>query len=153
MYRNSAFRPRRAAGFTLIELMVTVAIVAILASIALPSYTNQVRKSRRGDAKIGLLDMAARQERFNTTNFRYTTSLAELGYGGTGTNTTVLVPSSTTAYYELSITLQNGTSSFTLKATPRNDQRNDGCQSFTLTDLGVQALADNPTNSVADCWK
>ena len=58
-------------GFTLIELMVTVAIVAILSAIAYPAYTEYILKSRRTDAKNALLDLAARQERFYSLNNKY----------------------------------------------------------------------------------
>lgn len=143
---------RRLGGFTLVEVMVTVAIVAILAAVALPTYNKQIRKSRRGDAKIALLDMAARQERYNTTNFKYSGTLSDLGYAGTGT--TVAVPSSGTTYYLLSVTLLTGsTSSFNATAAPQNDQSNDTCGTFTLNDLGVQGLSGGPTSSVAECWK
>ncbi|MDV7393712.1 type IV pilin protein, partial [Arthrospira platensis SPKY1] len=59
-------------GFTLIEVMIVVAIIAILAAIAYPSYQEQVRKSRRADAKVSLLDAVQRQERFFTVNNQYT---------------------------------------------------------------------------------
>lgn len=66
-------RPRRVSGFTLIELMVTVAIVAILAAIAYPSYQEQVRKSRRGQAQADLVELAQRAERHHTVNNTYST--------------------------------------------------------------------------------
>ncbi|MEY4588764.1 MAG: hypothetical protein RL497_840, partial [Pseudomonadota bacterium] len=55
---------RKYVGFTLIEVMVTVAIVAILAAIAIPSYSQYVQKTRRTDGQEKLLDMAAQQERW-----------------------------------------------------------------------------------------
>lgn len=60
-----------AVGFTLIELMVVVAVVAILAAIAIPSYQEQVRKSRRGQAQADLVELAQRAERFHTVNNTY----------------------------------------------------------------------------------
>lgn len=70
----------KTAGFSLIELMIVVAIAAILAVIAYPSYQNKVYQSRRADAHAMLLDAAMRQERFNTDNNTYTTNLTLLGY-------------------------------------------------------------------------
>ena len=75
-------RARRLAGFTLIELMVTVIVAAILVAIAVPSYTMQTRKSRRTDAKTALLDLAGREERYNSTNSVYTSVPGNLGYTG-----------------------------------------------------------------------
>ena len=72
-------RPHRGAGFTLTELMITVAIVGILASIAYPSYQDSVRKSRRGDAKAALMENAGFMERYYSTNFRYTATAGTAG--------------------------------------------------------------------------
>ena len=143
------YSAKRQQGFTLIEMLITVAIVAIIAAVAMPAYTNQIRKSRRGDAKIALLDMAARQERYNTINFLYTKLPTELGY----VSDMVVVPNpAPNAYYQISITLGPGSTSYLLTAAPLSDQVNDSCKSFTLTDLGVQGLS-GASSSVADCWK
>lgn len=149
MYRCYRPHARSTAGFTLIEMMITVAIVAILAAIALPAYTNQIRKSRRGDAKIALLDMAARQERYNTINFRYATAVTDLGYPGA----TISIPGTGTPYYTLSMNVPAAATTFILTATAVNDQANDACRNFTLTDLGVQGLQGAPASAIPDCWK
>jgi type IV pilus assembly protein PilE len=65
-------RKHRSAGFTLIELMVAVVVLTIIVAIAVPSYSNQVRKSHRTEAKTALLDLASREERFLSTNGAYT---------------------------------------------------------------------------------
>ena len=77
-----AFSPRRSAqgGFTLIELMIAVAIVGILVRLAYPAYTKSVMKSRRADAKTALLDLAAREERYLATANSYTNTATALGY-------------------------------------------------------------------------
>jgi type IV pilus assembly protein PilE len=67
-------------GFTLVELMVTIAIVAMLAAIAVPTYQAQIRKSRRTEARSALLDTASREERFFATNNKYTQTATDLGY-------------------------------------------------------------------------
>ena len=70
-------------GFTLIELMVVVVVATILLSIAVPSYTSQVRRSRRTEAKTAVLDLAGREERYLSTNGAiYSTTPTDLGYGG-----------------------------------------------------------------------
>ncbi len=71
----------RLAGFTLVELMIVVAIATILFAIAVPSYMSQVRQSRRTEAKTALLDLAGREESFMSTNgSAYTNAAATLGY-------------------------------------------------------------------------
>lgn len=76
--------PRRAPrGFTLIELMIVVVIATILVSIAVPSYMNQVRQSRRTEAKTAVLDLASREERYFSTNGSiYSVTPGDLGYAG-----------------------------------------------------------------------
>jgi type IV pilus assembly protein PilE len=73
-----------ARGITLIELMVVVAIVAILAAFAYPAYQDQVRKSRRSDAKAALQTLATRLEQYYLDNKAYTTDLSQLGYTAIG---------------------------------------------------------------------
>ncbi len=77
-------------GFTLIELMVVVAIIGIITAVAYPSYDGYMKKSRRSDAKIALTRMADRQERFYLQNNTYTTNTANVGGTGTGENLYVL---------------------------------------------------------------
>lgn len=67
-------------GYTLIELLVTMAIVGILASIAIPSYNNYVIKSRRAEGRSFIIEIMQRQEKFYTENSTYTTTLTQVGY-------------------------------------------------------------------------
>ena len=71
--------PRKWRGFTLVELLITMVIAGILATIAVPSYQNHVQKARRANAYSCLLDTAQRQENFFYQNNRYTTNIGELG--------------------------------------------------------------------------
>jgi len=145
--KNNLNPARTARGFSLIELMVAVAIVALLTGIAVASYTFQIAKSRRADAKSALLDLAARQERFFTTNNTYTNVAASLGYAalpaslpGGGSQTT----------YTLSITAVSATS-FTAQATRGGPQGTDNCGDYTITDRGIQGNVNN-TQATAQCW-
>ena len=70
----------RSRGFTLMEVMMVVVIVAILAAIAYPSYQEQVRKSRRSDAKQALMDAVNRQEQYILDHSTYTADMEDLGY-------------------------------------------------------------------------
>jgi type IV pilus assembly protein PilE len=144
---------RRPSGFTLVELMIVVAIVAILTAIALPAYQRYIMKARRADAKTALLDLAAREERFFTTQNTYTNSLANLGYPGTGTFS-VAINSSGTSYYTLTFNNWNTNgASFTARATPSGAQAADACGTFQLDQLGQQTVIP-PTGVTApsDCW-
>jgi type IV pilus assembly protein PilE len=81
--RTAAHSSRLARGFTLIELMVVLVIAAILFGIAVPSYMSYIRQSRRTEAKTAVLDLAAREERYLSTNpAAYTNDPAKLGYTG-----------------------------------------------------------------------
>ena len=144
----SSSRPAGLFGFTLIELMIVVAVVALLAAVALPSYRAQVRKSKRTDAKMSLLDLASREERYSTTNNSYTHAYANLGFAS---DFPVAVPSATTFNYALAVTAA-GTSTFTITATPNGDQVNDTCGTYQLTEQGVQSNTGATTDS-ATCWR
>jgi type IV pilus assembly protein PilE len=77
-------------GFTLIELMIVVAIIGIISAIAYPSYDDYMKKSRRSDAKVGLTAMADKQERFYLQNNTYTNNTANVGGTATDENWYVL---------------------------------------------------------------
>lgn len=140
----------RQLGFTLIELMIVVAVVAVLAAIAFPSYRNQVRKSQRTDAKSSLLDLAGRQERYFTTNNVYTNVPANLGYSGTFP---VSVPSGTTFNYGISVTaVGTGGNTYTATAVPNGDQANDSCGTYSINEQGVQSNS-NATTPSDQCWR
>ncbi len=126
----------RASGFTLIELLIVVIIVAVLAAVAIPTYKNVIVKSRRGDAKIALAEMANLQEKFYSANLRYTGAVASLPY----------VTTSTEGYYSLSIPVATTVPSFTVRATAIGVQATDdtSCAVFELTSTGVR--------TPADCW-
>lgn len=131
----------RQRGFTLIELMVTVAVVAILAAIALPSFLGQLQKSRRSDGKQALLAVAQNMEKYFTENSRYTTAPGN----GTCPGSAVVASPSPEGYY--AITGVCADNAFTLTATAQGAQASDThCATLTYTSLQVKG----GTNS--DCW-
>ena len=154
MRKSPVSRIRSIAGFTLIELMVTIVVASILAAIAIPAYTSQIRKSRRTEARTALLDLASREERFNSTNSAYTSSLASLGYTGAWP---LKVGS---GYYQITAVVcaavtcgaDAGTgAAFLLTATPLAPQNQDTiCGSFTLDSTGTQAVTG--TGTASTCW-
>lgn len=140
----------RERGVTLIELMITVVIVAILAAIAYPSYTQYVLRSHRTAAKTALHDMASRQERLFTTTNAYGTTLAALGYPA---GASVPVPDPSNHYYDLSIDPSTTATTYLLLAAPFGSQLNDAeCGTFTLDQLGNQGISGG-TGTAQTCWK
>jgi len=143
-----------AAGFTLVELMIVVVIAGTLLAIAIPSYIDKVRTSRRVEAKTALLDLAGREERFYNTNNTYSLTPSDLGYGAVAASFPMAVGSS---YYNVNVTNISAGSAgppvvaptYTITATAINDQLKDTqCQTFTLTNTGLQTSAPNATQ----CW-
>jgi type IV pilus assembly protein PilE len=143
----------------LIELMIVVAVIGLLAAIALPSYQNSVRKSRRADAKSALLDLASREERYFSINNQYTNDPTKLGYGASSTFP-LAVSASSQSYYSLSKpTVTTGTATvapaFTAQATPTGAQTADTtCYTYQIDQLGTQTNLDASSNSLssAGCW-
>src|SRR5277367_3432427 len=85
MVKQTSSSTSAEGGFTLIELMVTVAILGIVATIATTSYTSQIQKSRRTDARSAVLDLAGREEKLFSTTNAYSALPADLGYAAWGT--------------------------------------------------------------------
>lgn len=128
-------------GFTLIELMIAVAILAIIMGIAIPAYNGQVEKSRRADAMTGLLQAAQQLERCYT---RFNTYDPKDSVG----NAMCAIPNkSPDEHYEIKPTLDDTT--FTLKARPIGAQTGDDCAVYTLTHQGIK---DNEGNTTDRCW-
>ena len=140
-------------AFTLIELMITVAIIGILAAIALPSYQDSVRKSRRADVKVVMLGLAnAMERRFTETN----SYLGSAGTAGTPADTGApriySIPAGTLTYYMVTISAATA-SSYTLRAERAGAQSTDKCGTLTLTHTGVKDIVDEATGvAVTDCW-
>lgn len=134
MMSQSKRSKRGAAGFTLIELMITVAVVAILAAIAVPSYQEQVRKGRRGQAQADLVEFAQRAERHHTVNNTYATF-----WGTVPTDQRVSPRQGATAYYNITMNTPSA-NTFVLTATPiaSTPQAKDRCGTMTINQAGVK---------------
>jgi type IV pilus assembly protein PilE len=151
MITPSSSVPGKSAGFTLIELMVTIVIGTILLTIAIPSYMSEIRKSRRTDARNAVLDAATREERYLSTANVYTQVPANLGYAGAFPQTVG------SGYYTLGVqagTAANGTATYLITATATGSQVKDtACASFSVNQIGQQtALTSGAVDSTTTCW-
>lgn len=137
---------KKSGGFSLIELLITVAIIGILAAIALPSYTKYMEKTRRLDATSFLIEVAGEQIRFFSENNRYGTTMAELGYGAADT------ADSEDGHYNVSVVSDTATS-YVLTAAPVAGGLQVGdteCASFTLTSSEQKGITG--TSNAPACW-
>ncbi len=126
--------------------------MSILASIAIPAYNAQIRKSRRTEAKTALLDLAGREERYFNTNptVGYTNSSANVGY--TTPPATVTNYPVGSGYYTVTITLA-AAPPYTIVATAVGDQAQDVCSTLTVDSTGLQTASGSGANPNVDCWK
>jgi type IV pilus assembly protein PilE len=138
-------------GFTLIEVMITVAILAIIVAIAFPSYQEHVAKTRRGEAMAALLAGAQALERYYSANGRYV-----VADGSTlPTVYQAQVPATGTPYYNIAAVPGTPTNNtFTLRATRAGVMAGDDCGNFELNQAGVRTLHDKASGKPADqCWR
>ena len=132
---------RMQKGFTLIEVMIVVAIVGILSAIAYPSYAEYIRRGHRAEARAGLLQGAQWLERAATATGTYPLTAAFPA-------TLQTVPNNR---YDIAA-VSNGTT-FTLTATPKGAQTGDKCGNYTLTNTGLRGANGATTGDiVTECW-
>ncbi len=132
-------------GFTLIEVMIVVAIVGILSVIAYPSYTEYIRRGHRADARAGLLQAQQYLERASTATGVYPTALPA----------TLTWAADTTKRYTIGFQAGNSNAAYTLVATRKagGPQATDRCGDFTLSNTGVRSAVNYASGTTAsECW-
>ncbi len=141
------------SGFSLIELLIVVAIIGILAGIAIPAYTNYLMKSRRSDARTLLTQIAAKEEQYFQDNRSYTTDLSQLGV--LSTQAPAAANSSTVnsehGYYLVQIAwgaTPNFTYTLTATLNPGTPQAADICTNFTIDQDGTKT-----STPATGCWQ
>ena len=140
-------------GFTLTELLIVIAIITLLTTIAIPGYRSYVLKANRTAAKNVLMQVVARQENYFADNKRYTTDASKLGYGGASfyVDENGDESDASDSRYKISLS-QSSNYDFTAKATAQNYQENDAeCDELFVSNIGSR-WAETDSNAASDCW-
>lgn len=144
---KKSFNVKRSQGFTLIELMIVVAVIGILSAIVYPSYTEYIRRGHRADARAGLLQAQQWLERAATATGQYPTAALPAA---------LTWASDTSKRYTIATTSATSTS-YTLTATPKSPgpQASDKCGTYTLSNTGLRG-ANGKTSGQSgydtECW-
>lgn len=144
---------RAVIGFTLIEMLVVVGMIAALAAIAAPAYSKYVQRSRRIEGQALVNTIAQRQERFFSTYNRYATSLTGAGINGLGMlpNCGAAIGSENCFYTAaLVVPADRATYTVTVQARTGTPQATDKCGTLSLTSTGAKSYGGDQTNG--KCW-
>jgi type IV pilus assembly protein PilE len=133
---------KRQRGFTLIEVMVVVAILGIIAAVAFPSYRSYIIKANRSAAQSYMLEVAARQERYLLDARTYAADMATLG---------MTAPTNVSANY--TVATVGAATTYTVTATPSGKQATDDAACGTLTIDQANNKTIGGSGTVANCWK
>ncbi|MBC7620316.1 MAG: type IV pilin protein [Candidatus Saccharibacteria bacterium] len=137
---------KKTRGFTLVELMITVAIVAILASIAYPSYTQYTVRSNRSSAVSFVMNLASRQEQYNLDARLYTNQMSLLG--------AATVPTEVSNKYNVTVAVDNTLAPpiYNVTATPTGTQlaQDTQCGTLNIDQTGLRTISG--TSTVSKCW-
>lgn len=153
--------PRRKliTGFTLIELMIVVAVIGILSAIGFPSYREYVAKSRRAEVRAVLLEASQWMERHYSENFRYDTNTAGTAIATIFPAALTQSPREGTAAYTIAVSAA-AQRTYTLTATAAGPMAGDKCGNYQITNAGVRSNPSFSTSSFSsaaaaatECWR
>lgn len=158
-YLNRLKYRRCFGGFTLIGMMITIVIVAVMASIAMASYQSSIIKTKRKAAISTLMTLASEQEEYFVNNKGYATDLTDLGYTNTGAsgdpfyiNDNGNSSTSTDGVYKIIFVSGATTRAYSLSAVPINSQTKDTqCATITLASSGAQSTTG--TDTASNCFR
>ena len=141
--KRNIMNNKKKRGMTLVELAIVLAIVAILASVVLPSWNSQVQKARRADARNTLIFVQVEQEKYRADNGRYAPSMSALGLS--------TYNSTSRDYYNVSI-VSSSTTAFVASAAPNTNrgQDNDLCGTFAVDQSGPNE--SGLYAAISECW-
>lgn len=137
----------RTKGFTLLEVVIVTAIIAVLSALAISSYRRYVFRARRTEARQLLMSIAHGEERWYATYNRYTDDLSKFGYAATAV--------SPDANYEVVLTVEgDDAQSYVVAALPTANQIGDACGAMTLDNTGAKTpdRSDTAANANGHCW-
>lgn len=137
-------------GFSLLELMIAVAIIGILTTIAYPSYQSHIRKAKRAEAQAALVSMATAMEQWRVENNNSYAGVT-VGTGDTAIFTN-RVPTDGSGTQSYTLSLVSDATSYTLTAAPYGTQEGDDCGDLTLTSTGEKG-ANDISPDTAGCWE
>jgi type IV pilus assembly protein PilE len=144
---------QKTGGFTLIEMMIVIVVVAILVGIALPAYQNQIRKTKRALGRGELLEVMARQEQYFVNNRQYAVSLVSLGSTNPysiDADGNEVATDATDRIYTIQL-VSPTTTTYTLQAVPQLAQAEDSfCGTLQITSTGVKS--ESGSGDTKDCW-